>query len=173
MENELLRVSILAGKGTDIIELLYKPRDLDFAWLTPGGIRNPLAYLPSSPDTMPFSEYYPGGWQEIFPHGGVPGESNGTTFGQHAEVYALPWDTELVRDDGSGVSVRFSVFGHRTPVRLAKTIHLDAGASGIRLEETLTNLSGQPVQAMWGHHITFGLPFMAPGTTLTVPDGMK
>ena len=107
MENELLRVSILAGKGTDIIELLYKPRDLDFAWLTPGGIRNPLAYLPSSPDAMPFSEYYPGGWQEIFPHGGVPGESNGTTFGQHAEVYALPWDTELVRDDESGVSVRF------------------------------------------------------------------
>lgn len=173
MENELLRVSILAGKGTDVVELLYKPRDLDFAWLTPGGIRNPLAYLPSSPDAMPFSEFYPGGWQEIFPHGGVPGASNGTTFGQHAEVYALPWDAEIVRDDEAGVSIRFTVFGHRTPVRLAKTIHLDAGSPGIRLEETLTNLSGQPVQAMWGHHITFGSPFMRPGMRLTVPDGLK
>lgn len=173
MENELLRVSILAGKGTDIAELLYKPRDLDFTWLTPGGIRNPLAYLPSSPDTMPFSDFYLGGWQELFPHGGVPGAANGTTYGQHAEVYALPWDTEIVRDEPEGISIRFSVIAHRTPVRIDKIIHLDAGSSGIRLEETLTNLSGQPVQAMWGHHITFGLPFMNPGTRLTVPDGVQ
>lgn len=29
LENELLRVSILADKGTDIFEFLYKPIDLD------------------------------------------------------------------------------------------------------------------------------------------------
>ena len=35
MENELLRLTILVGKGTDIIELLYKPKDIDFMWISP------------------------------------------------------------------------------------------------------------------------------------------
>ena len=35
MENELLRLSILVDKGTDIIELLYKPKDIDFMWSSP------------------------------------------------------------------------------------------------------------------------------------------
>lgn len=32
MENELLKVTILVDKGTDIIEFLYKPKDVDFMW---------------------------------------------------------------------------------------------------------------------------------------------
>ena len=50
LENELLRIGVLAGKGADIIELNYKPRDLDFIWLTPGGVRNPVTYAATSPD---------------------------------------------------------------------------------------------------------------------------
>jgi hypothetical protein len=34
LENELLRVGVLADKGTDIFEFNYKPRDMDFVWRT-------------------------------------------------------------------------------------------------------------------------------------------
>ena len=33
LENEKLRVGVLADKGTDVFEFNYKPRDVDFVWL--------------------------------------------------------------------------------------------------------------------------------------------
>jgi len=41
LENEYLRVSVLIDKGTDIFEFLYKPKDMDFMWLSPWGINSP------------------------------------------------------------------------------------------------------------------------------------
>ena len=70
LENEKLRVGVLVGKGTDIFEFNYKPTDTDFVWLAPGGVRNPASYLSTAPDPLAtFLDYYPGGWQEIFPNG--------------------------------------------------------------------------------------------------------
>ena len=46
LENELLRVGVLADKGTDVFEFNYKPRDTDFVWLTAGG--------GAEPDLVPF-----------------------------------------------------------------------------------------------------------------------
>lgn len=84
LENELLRVGVLAGKGTDIVELNYKPRDLDFVWLAPGGVRNPAASGGMYRDPLAtFVETYPGGWQEVFPNGGAPSTHAGAQFGQH------------------------------------------------------------------------------------------
>jgi hypothetical protein len=73
LENELLRVGIIADKGTDVFEFNYKPKDMDFVWLTAGGVRNPTSYLSTSSDPLAtFMDYYPGGWQEISPNGGAP-----------------------------------------------------------------------------------------------------
>lgn len=36
LKNELLRVGVLTGKGTDVVEFNFKPRDLDIVWLTQG-----------------------------------------------------------------------------------------------------------------------------------------
>jgi len=52
LENELLRVGVLADKGTDVFEFNYKPRDMDFVWLTAGGVRNATSYLSTSPDPL-------------------------------------------------------------------------------------------------------------------------
>ena len=41
LENEKLRVGVLADKGTDVFEFNDKPRDVDFVWLTACGVRNP------------------------------------------------------------------------------------------------------------------------------------
>lgn len=36
LENELLRIGVLASKGADLVELRYKPRDLDLLWRAAG-----------------------------------------------------------------------------------------------------------------------------------------
>jgi len=173
LENERIRTSFLAGKGTDLVEFNYKPRDMDFAWLAPGGIRNPLALHSTSPDLLAtFIDVYPGGWQEIFPNAGAAAQSAGASYGQHGEVSALPWDVEIVTDTAEEVAVRFTVRGIKTPCTIAKVIRLRSGAAGIEIEERVTNDSPVPFRAMWGHHITFGKPFLVPGARIRVPGSV-
>jgi hypothetical protein len=173
MENERVRLTFLAGKGTDLVEFLYKPLDLDFAWLAPAGIRNPLALHSTSPDTLAtFIDFYPGGWQEIFPNAGEASMWAGAQYGQHGEVSALPWDVTVVEDTAHEVAVRFTVRGVKTPCIIEKVVRLRAGEAGPSIEETVTNESPVPFDYMWGHHITFGTPFLMPGARIALPDGL-
>ncbi len=172
LENELLRVGVLADKGTDVFEFNYKPRDTDFVWLTARGVRNPTSYLSTSPDPLAtFMDHYPGGWQEIFPNGGAPSSYLGARFGQHGEVSNLPWDYHIVEDGEEAVAVRFSVRTQKTPFLLEKLLRLRSGEGGIQLEETLTNESAVHLRAMWGHHIVFGRPFLEEGCRVRMPEG--
>jgi Domain of unknown function (DUF4432) len=172
LENEKLRVGVLVDKGTDIIEFNHKPTDTDFVWLAPGGVRNPTSYLSTEPDPLAtFLDYYPGGWQEIFPNGGAPSSYLGASFGQHGEVSNLPWDHHIVEDGEEAVAVRFSVRTQKTPFLLEKLLRLRSGEGGIQFEETLTNESAVHLRAMWGHHIVFGRPFLEEGCRVRIPEG--
>ncbi len=163
---------MLADKGSDVFEFNYKPRDMDFVWLTAGGVRNPTSYLSTSPDPLAtFMDYYPGGWQEIFPNGGAPSSCLGASFGQHGEVSNLPWDYEIVEDDEGSVAVRFSVRTQKTPFFLEKELRLRSGESRLLVEETLTNESEMALRTMWGHHIAFGRPFLEEGCRIRLPEG--
>lgn len=173
LENEMLRVTFLSGKGTDLVEFNYKPRDLDFAWLTPEGVRNPAAMPTTAVDPVgEFIDTYAGGWQEIFPNGGEPATHGGATYGQHGEVYKLPWDVQIVEDSAEAVAVRFRVVGQKTPCVIEKTVRLRSGSTRLEFRERLTNESPVPFEAMWGQHITFGPPFLRPGCRIRVPDGL-
>lgn len=170
LENEKLRVGVLAGKGADIVEFNHKPTDTDFVWLSAGGIRNPTAYLSTSSDPLAtYMDYYPGGWQEIFPNGGVPSSYLGASFGQHGETANLPWDYEIVEDTEESVAVRLRVRTQKTPFLLEKVLRLRSGESAMRVDETLANESAVPLRAMWGHHIALGRPFLEPGCRIRLP----
>lgn len=173
LENEKLRVGVLAGKGADVVEFNFKPRDLDFVWLTPGGVRNPTAFLSTSPDPLAtFVDTYPGGWQEIFPNGGAPASAFGATFGQHGEVCHLPWDVRIDEESDDAAAVTFGVRTHKTPFRIEKTLRLVTGQPSLNLTETLTNESGVALPAMWGHHLAYGRPFLDDTCRIRVPEGV-
>src|SRR5262245_9244448 len=72
VENELLRVTVLADKGTDIYEFLYKPLDIDFMWRSWVGLRDRSHFVPTSTrENGAYMDYYEGGWQELFPNCGA------------------------------------------------------------------------------------------------------
>lgn len=174
LENRSLRLTFLLDKGADLVELLYKPQDLDLAWLTANGVKDPRAYANSSPDvSATFHDYYPGGWQEPFPNYGVSASQWGVTFGQHGEAPNLPWDVEIVEDTAEAVAVRFSVRTPKAPFRLERTVTLNGDAARFRYDGRVTNESDVPLHAMWGHHITFGTPFLHPGVRITMPEGVR
>ena len=126
LENEELRVTIIADKGTDIYEFLYKPRDVDFMWRTWAGLRERSHFEPSSPRAAgAHLDYYEGGWQELFPNCGNISLHQGAEVGQHGEVLLLPWATyrtppwnhgEVVLDPWSRLLTRPVIWNDGTKV---------------------------------------------------------
>lgn len=161
LENEKLRVTIIADKGTDIYEFLYKPRDIDFMWRTWTGLRARSHFVPSSVRAAgAHMDYYEGGWQELFPNCGNQSLHQGAEIGQHGEVLLLPWRYVITKDDPDEIEIRFDVRTVRTPFHLVKTIALRRGEAALRIHERVMNESGQDVDFTWGHHPAFGWPFI-------------
>jgi hypothetical protein len=174
LENELLRVTVLPGKGGDVVEFLHKPTDTDFVWLSPQGLRRPGDHLQGAADDVAeFIDHYEGGWQEVFPNGGAPSEYRGARLAQHGEVAGLPWECEVVADSEEEVAVRLSVRTRRLPYRVEKVFRVRSGAAALEVEGRVTNEAGVALHAMWGQHIVYGFPFLRAGARIRVPEGVR
>jgi len=170
LENEKLRVTIIADKGTDIYEFLYKPRDVDLMWRSWTGLRQRSHFVPSSPRADgAHMDYYEGGWQELFPNCGGLSLHQGAEIGQHGEVLLLPWSYTITRDDPEEIEVRFEVRTVRTPFHLVKTVGVRRNEAILRIHERITNESGQEVNFTWGHHPALGWPFVDESCRLDLP----
>ena len=171
MENELLRIGILADKGTDIFEFLHKPTDTDFMWRSYLGVRRFANYiLTSPPSNGPWLDYYEGGWQECLPNAGNFCLYRGSEQGHHGEVDLIPWQYRIVTDSPEEISVVFSVRTSRSPYFLQKTLTLRSNQPVLWIEEKLTNEGDEDLELMWVHHPAFGPPFLGPECVVDVPD---
>jgi hypothetical protein len=172
LENEIVRVTVLADKGADIYELIHKPTDTDFMWRTPWGVRDTRRFLPTSgwPEGL-WHDVYEGGWQTLAPTGGSPMTYAGAEIGQHSEATLMPWDVQIVDDSPDRVSARFWVRTYRTPFRIEKLLSLEAGSPVLTVEERVTNEAEEGADCVWGQHIALGGPFLGPSCRLDVPGG--
>ncbi|MDA4114701.1 MAG: DUF4432 family protein [Thaumarchaeota archaeon] len=175
LENQLIRMVVLVDKGSDVTELVYKPRGVDVLWHSPTGHRSPSGTggLIGTPDSG-FMDCYGGGWQDLLPTiGSGPVELHGATFGLHGETGVLPWKARVDDEEGETVRAVLSVKGRRYPYLLEKTITLREGESRIRISEKLTNTSEQDLEFYWLQHPSFGGRFLAPGCRLELPQGSR
>lgn len=169
LQNESLRITVLPGKGTDIIEFLYKPLDVDFLWLSYPGLRHRQLSPEHRPDAhSSFLDSYPGGWQEILPNFGDPCQYKGAALGLHDEVSLLPWSYEIRQDDPSCVAVQFSVRCVRTPFRIEKTLTLRPGCV-LQISERITNEAAEQMDFTWAHHPALGGEFLDETCRISVP----
>lgn len=168
LENETLRVTLLPGKGSAVIQFLYKPTDTDFMWASQPGLKPVGAVKASSGQDNDFLDNYPGGWQEILPNFGAPCKYKNITFGLHDEVSMVPWNYTIVDNEPECVSVRLEVRCLHTPIRVHKTLTLRAGCV-LDIEETVENESTEPMDCTWGHHPAFGVPFLDETCRIVVP----
>jgi hypothetical protein len=170
LENELIRVEVLADRGSDIVGFLHKPSDTDFMWrrepsLRPAG----QGYQPRGTGESIFMDLYEGGWQECLPNGGESVLYKGADLPFHGELMAVPWEVEIVDDRPEQVSVRLSVRTMRTPFRVEKTLTIRSGRPVLEIAERLVNLANEPMDLMWGHHPAFGPPFLDPTCRIDLP----
>jgi hypothetical protein len=171
LENERLRLLVVADKGADLLELLYKPLDLELLWRSYHGLRRAVPERASSPLAEgPFRDQFAGGWYEMLPNGPEPATHRGAAFGFHGEATFLPWDYRLVIDDPERIAVTFSVRLVRVPIHVEKTLTLERGSSTLVIDERLFCEAAHPVEVLWGHHPTFGWPFLEAGCRVFVPS---
>ena len=161
LDNELLHIGVLAGKGSDIFEFVYKPKDLDFMWHSFQGVKNPKDYVVTKESSHgKFLDLYEGGWQELFPNYGIDSNYMNSELGIHGEVCVASWEYEIVTDTEQEVCVKFSIRTPRTPYYLEKWLTLKAGIPTLYIRERVTNEGAVPLQFMWGHHPALGAPFL-------------
>ena len=162
LENDLVRMTVLAGKGAKVVEFLYKPKGVDLA-----------AWASSELTSTASADEYTDGWWDVFPNGGSPTSYRGADFGEHGEVALLPWDVEVVDDNPDEVAIRLSVRAQRYPARIEKVIRLKAAEPRVRVELSLHNLAPVEIEAMWGCHLAFSRPFLEPGAVLVLEEGAR
>ena len=168
LANDELRITLLPGKGSDVIHFVYKPFEIDFMWASQPGLQPAGTVKTSSGPVNPFLDNYPGGWQEILPNFGDPCEYKNTTLRLHDEVSMLPWNYAIVEDEPQCVSVRLEVRCVRTPFRIRKTLTLRPGCV-LEIAEKVTNESAETMDCTWGHHPAFGAPFLDETCRVVVP----
>jgi len=172
LENELLRVTVLPEKGSDIWEFLHKPTDTEFMARTPLGLADRALYVPTKPTAEgSFMDFYEGGWQEIAPNGGAGCVYKDADYGMHGEVWNLVWDCAIVGDSPDRVTARLTCRLTKMPLTIEKRLTLVSGESALRIEERITNDSPEPIEFMWGHHPALGAPFLNSNCAVDIPAG--
>ncbi len=176
MENPYLIVTILPDKGADIYSIEYKPKNnVDILWKSPWGIKQSGTLLHPGTSEEKWLDYYPGGWQLMFPNAGEACTYKGASQGYHGEASCSSWDYQTEAEaDSHSVTVIFTVHLSRTPFRLVRKVTLRADKAEIHIHERITNCSEEGMDFIWGQHIAFGAPFLDETCTLHVPnDRMK
>lgn len=172
LENEHLRVVILADKGADVASLVHKPTDTEFLFRSPWGVRNPKNFVPTDGSGVStFLDYYEGGWQTALPNFGFVAEHHGASFGLHGEASTLPWDARILEEGPEHAAVEFRVRLARSPFVITKVFSLASDSHTLALNETVENVGREAMELSYGQHMAYGAPFLSPDCVIDLPGG--
>ncbi len=174
LENELISMTLFLPKGGEIIGLTHKATGTQLIRQVEGyqeAYERILASEGNYEDNF-LNEYTTGGWFEMFPHAGgiIEDDRSGSTV--HGELRYRPFVAEILSEGPDEVVVRLTAEGIKVPWKMTRTISLSNGDPSFTLKEKAENTGDAPLPIMWGHHITFGMPFIegaeidCPATTI-------
>ena len=173
LENDLLRVQILAGKGADVYELRYKPFDADVLLKMPDGLRCFEGRDLARQRLTWYSELTAGGWQDVLPHralyirepGAEPLRIEQSAAGAAA---TLPWQTRL-ESLAAEVALVCSLRVPDSPLYVEKRFCLRQGEPTLVIDERVRNVSESRFDFTWTQHPAFGSDLLHGDVALSVP----
>src|SRR5690606_33972455 len=92
---------------------------------------------------------------------GEAGEYKGVELNYHGEASTSVWDVDGVDTDGGSAQIRLSVRLRRSPFRIERVMRLEGDRPVLIIRERVTNVGGEPMEFMWGHHPAYGAPFLS------------
>lgn len=170
LENDSLRVELLAGKGGDVTEIVDKRTDTNVLFESPHEWRAPSEGPVGAPDgAFSFLDHYPGGWQSVLPAAGGPTTVDGAPLALHGESTLVPWQARITADTPDRVAVELAATLTRYPFTIEREFELAAGRSTVTVSEAVTNRGEVAVDYSWLQHVALGEPLVSPEATLSVP----
>jgi galactose mutarotase-like enzyme len=151
LRGETIEAEILPDFGMSIVSL----RDgsgREQLWRRPDFSPPPLSREigpPGEPSTEAMFALWPGGWFEMSPHAGLPGELDGRLTMLHGEAARLPWE---VLDSGPS-HLEAGVDAVHEPLRLRRRIEAEGDA--LLLHSRIENHGDAPVEVCHGEHPAF------------------
>lgn len=180
LTNDRLSVTIVPGKGADIVSLIDLASGTELLWRSPAGL-DALAKPNAAGGVR-----YVGGWIETFPNAWSGCMYRGRELSGYGDVWQLPWEYRIERigagDDAGAVEEIRAVCAVRSgelPLQLTRTVSLGRDSSVIRFDETVLNAGEETVDFTWGHHPNLGRPFLDQNCFIDLPrceiwaDGRK
>lgn len=162
LDNGLIAVEVAPERGAEI-RFLGPPGGQNLLYYEPSEVPLPAGRSVSyGRDDLDWLSAYRGGWQELFPNAGAACEVAGVPLAFHGEASSAQWS--VVDNDPRRLVVRTAA---RLPLTLRRRMWLPDDRPMLLLEETVTNVSGLPVDFLWGHHPAFEA---RPGALLDLPD---
>lgn len=168
IENRYIKAVFALDKGTDLVELVYKPEDVDFMWHSFNELKNIRHQSTVASESGNFLDSYAGGWQDLFPTYGGPSAFHGGKIGIHGEACLYPWECEMLTDTPECVSLKFSLRLMRSPFYMEKIVTLTEESQKLQIIEKITNQGSTEQSFMWGQHPAFGWPFIDEHTRLNL-----
>ena len=163
LRSAAMEVDIDDARGAQIVRLAASGGANALAWYE---WESPAPSDPRFGDSeLDWLAGYRGGWQETFPNAGQTSVVDGVPVAVHGEASTAPWTVEAVTATSCTVSV-----GCRLPLRLRRTMTVDAATATLRLESEVENIGRVPASFVWGHHPVFPAP---PGARIELPDGVR
>ncbi len=172
IENEFLRTVVILDKGSDIMEMKYKPKDLNLLLEREEGHRDPKRLIGLAPFDHGMEDLFGGGWNECLPNAGSPCTYEGVPHSLHGEVPLSPFDCVIEEERRDTVRARLSLKMIRYPLELTKWIELRGNEKALRIKEKLVNLSSEDLEFSWLHHPNFGPPFLEPDCRVVIKGGV-
>lgn len=166
LDNGVLRLTLLPQKGSDLYEFIHHPSGTQFLMRTPWGLKPASPHPPSD-----FLENYEGGWQVLFPNINDACNYRGLSIPFHGEAALLAWNDEILILNDKEVRLRVWVDCRLVPFRLERVFYLVRGEAQLILEESVTNLSDQPWEFDWCHHLVLGGNFIESGCRIETDAG--
>lgn len=160
-----LRVAIRPEKGADIVAIEDLRTGVDVLWRAPWGSHQPGAHPFAESSTDYWIARNGGGWNLLLPNAGPQRDGDGGAWGFHGEAAVVSWEVLEVERDRAVLATAL--------LSAPLTVRREVSLAGDRLviDETIENESPDVVSFRWGHHPTFGSPFIEDGVELELPDG--
>ena len=167
LENRLLSTTVLLDQGADIHTLVYKPKDVDVLWKPPRPPREPgVGPNPEGDSETIWHNYYRGGWQVILPNFGPEVSYGGAPLDFHGEAARTSWTLDALNTTETGAEATMSVTLIKSPLRVRRTMSVDAERPVLSVTETVINDGVVETDCMWGHHPAYGPPLLSPDTVI-------
>lgn len=161
IQNASVSATVLVDRGATIYEFVHRPSDTDLLWKSPWGQRRGSQLVLAESSQVNWLDNFAGGWPVLFPNGGTSCTYQGAELPFHGDASLTRWHADVTADGGSRAEVKLRTTLARLPFEIVRTMSVAAGVSGLKIVETITNYSREPVDYMWGHHPTFGAPFLS------------